>query len=127
MPFLARRRARGLVCLLSLACLLTGSVAHAQTFKLAYWNIKSGKGQIALDGYPATFVDTSNCTDPTQPLNAWGAGLVPQELAKLNADPRIVALGLGEAWLCATPQRVRAALGWAATVTDQNGVSIVAR
>jgi Bacterial Ig domain len=127
MPLLARRRARGLVCLLSLACLLTGSVANAQTFKLAYWNIKSGKGQIALPGYPATFVDTSNCTDPTQPLNAWGVGLVPQELAKLAADPRIVALGLGEAWICGNSQRVRAALGWAATVTDQNGVSIVAR
>jgi hypothetical protein len=29
--------------------------------------------------------------------------------------------------LCGNPQRVRTALGWAATVTDQNGVSIVAR
>jgi hypothetical protein len=127
MPFFSRRRARGLVCLLTFAGLLTGGTAGAQTFKVAYWNIKSGKGQIALPGYPATFVDTSNCTDPTQPLNAWGVGLVPEELSKLAADPRIVALGLGEAWLCGNPQRVRAALGWASTVTDQNGVSIVAR
>jgi hypothetical protein len=107
--------------------LLTGSTAGAETFKVAYWNIKSGKGQVALPGNPITFVDTSNCTDPTQPLNAWGTGLVPQELAKLAADPRIVALGLGEAWLCGSPQRVRTALGWAASVSDRNGVSIVAR
>jgi hypothetical protein len=113
--------------LLTFACLLVGSVAGAQTFKVAYWNIRSGRGQIALPGFPATFVDTSNCTDAAQPLNAWGIGLVPQELANLAADPRIVALGLGEAWTCANSQRVRAALGWAATVTDHNGVSIVAR
>jgi hypothetical protein len=127
MPFLARRRARGLVCPLVLAVVLTGSAASAQTFKVAYWNIKSGKGQIALPGYPATFVDTSNCTDPTQPMNAWGVGIVPQELARLNADPAIVALGLSEAWICGGHQRVKAALGWAASVPDQNGVSIVAR
>ena len=127
MPFLARRRARGLVCPLALAVVLTGSAASAQTFKVAYWNIKSGKGQIALPAFPATFVDTSNCTDPTQPMNAWGVGIVPQELARLNADPNIVALGLGEAWVCGGHQRVRAALGWQASVPDQNGVSIVAR
>src|SRR5436190_18563382 len=127
MPFLARWRARGLVCSCALAIVLTGSVAGAQTFKIAYWNIKSGKGQIALPGNPATFVDTSNCTDPTQPMNAWGVGIVPQELARLNADPGVVALGLGEAWLCGAPQRVRAALGWAATADERNGVSIVAR
>src|SRR5262245_29438760 len=112
MPFLARRRARGLVCLLALAGVFAGSAANAQTFKVAYWNIKSGKGQIALPGNPATFVDTSNCTDATQPMNAWGVGIVPQELARLNADPAIVALGLGEAWICGGHQRVKAALGW---------------
>ena len=127
MPFLAKRRARGLVCLLTFTCLLTGATAGAQTFKVAYWNIKSGKGQIALPGNPVTFFDSSNCTDPTQPLNAWGVGVVPRELAKLAADPSVVALGLGEAWVCGNSQRVRAALGWAATVGDQNGVSIVAR
>ena len=125
MPSHARQRALGLVS--ALAVVLTASAASAQTFKVAYWNIKSGKGQIGLPGTPITFVDTSNCTDPTQPMNAWGVGIVPQELATLNADPGIVALGLGEAWLCGGPQKVRAALGWAATVSDQNGVSIVAR
>ena len=126
MPFLAQQRARGLVSLLALALVLTGSAASAQTSKLAYWNIESGKGQIALPGYPAAFVDASNGTDPTQPMNAWGAGIVPQELAKRNADSGIVALGLGEAWLCGGPQRVgRARLE--IRVTDHNGISSVAR
>ena len=125
MPSHARQRALGLVS--ALAVVLTASAASAQTFKVAYWNIKSGKGQIGLPGTPVSFADTANCTDPTQPMNAWGVGIVPQELATLNADPGIVALGLGEAWLCGNSQKVRAALGWAATVTDQNGVSIVAR
>ena len=35
------------------------------TLKLAFINIKSGKGQVALPGFPVTFADTSNCTDPT--------------------------------------------------------------
>jgi hypothetical protein len=52
---------------------------------------------------------------------------VPQELARLNADSSIVALGLGEAWLCGRPEQVRVALGWAAKLWDQNGVSIIAR
>ena len=87
MPFLSRRRARGLVCPLALALVLIGSAASAQTFEVADWNITSGKGQVALPGNPATFVDTSNGTDPTQPMNAWGVGIVPRELARLNADP----------------------------------------
>ena len=123
MPSLTRQRALGLVS--ALAVVLTASAASAQTFKVAYWNIKSGKDN-RVSGTPTTFV-TSDCTDPTQPMNAWGVGIVPQELATLNADPGIVALGLGEAWLCGGPQKVRAALGWAATVSDQNGVSIVVR
>ena len=127
MRFQAPRGARGVVCALTFAGLLTGSTASAQTFKIAYWNIKSGKGQIALPGHPVTFIDTSNCTDPTQPMNAWGAGVVPQELSKLASDPRVVALGLGEAWACGSSQRVRAALGWASATADQNGVAIVAR
>jgi len=89
---------------------LTGSAASAQTLEVAYWNVKSRKWQVALPGHPASFVDTSNCTDPMQPLNAWGIGPVRQELARLNADPSTVALGLGEAWVCGTPGRVRAAL-----------------
>ena len=65
MPFLAKQRARGLVSLLALALVPTGSAAGAQTFTLAYCNIKSGKGRIARPGHPATFVDASNSTDPT--------------------------------------------------------------
>jgi hypothetical protein len=121
------RAVRVMACALFVASVLAGSTASAQTFKLAYWNIKSGRGQIALSGHTVTFADTSNCTDSTQPLNAWGVGLVQQELSRLASDPRIVALGLSEAWLCGAPERVRAALGWSATLVDHNGLSIVAR
>ena len=58
MPFLGKRRALRLVCPLAVACLLTGTMAGAQTLKLAYSTIKSGKGQIAFPGHPVTFVDT---------------------------------------------------------------------
>ena len=34
----------------------------------------SGKGVAALPGHLAPFTNTPNCTDATQPLNAWGVG-----------------------------------------------------
>jgi hypothetical protein len=104
--------------------------AFAANFKVAYWNVKSGKGAIALPGHVSTFVDTSNCTDATKPKNAWGIALVQQQLiATINADPTIVALGLGEAWttVCGSPENIRTALGWAARTGENNGVAIVAR
>jgi len=53
---------------------------------------------------------------------------VQQELlTSVAGDPEIVALGLAEAWTCATPEAVRAVLGWKATIPERNGVSIVAR
>ena len=61
------------------------------TFKVAFYNIKSGKGQVALPGFRATFADTSNCTNPQLPLNAWGVGLVQSVLrSEVAADPDIV-------------------------------------
>jgi Bacterial Ig domain len=117
----------------ALLLLLSAHVTSAQTttpatVKLAFFNIKSGKGQIALPGFPATFADTNNCTDRTQPLNAWGVGAVQAELTtKIANDPSVISLGLAEAWPCATPSAVRAALGWKANSTERNGVAIVAR
>ena len=98
------------------------------TVKIAFFNIKSGKGQIGLPGSPSTFVDTTNCTDRTQPLNAWGVGAVQAELtSSVGNDPAVISLGLAEAWPCATPAAVRAALGWQANSTERNGVAIIAR
>ena len=106
----------------------TGFAQSNTTFKVAYYNIQSGKGEPALPGRTSTFVDTANCTDSSKPLNAWGKGIVQRELrARVGADSAIIALGLGEAWLCASPWNVAAALGWPAVSTERNGVAIVAR
>jgi hypothetical protein len=98
------------------------------TFKVAFYNIQSGKGEPALAGHPATFPDTVNCTDNTQPLNAWGLGMIQQHLVNaVGNDPRVVALGLAEAWLCGSPENVRRALGWKSRTSVRNGVGMVAR
>jgi len=105
----------------------TTATAAAQTFKVANWNIRSGKGIAGLTAPHRFNSNTNNCTDPTQPLNAWGVGVPQAELRKLNGDPNVVALALEEAWHCAAPARVQEALGWAASLPDKNGTSIVAR
>ena len=64
---------------------------------------------------------------PSQPLNAWGVWTGSAGAGGAEADPRSRGAGPREAWRCGAPHRVRAALGWAASVTDHNGVSIVAR
>ena len=101
--------------------------AQPATVKVAYFNIQSGKGEPGLAGRPVVFSDNVNCTDPAAPLNAWGTGFLQQHLTAALADPSIVALGLSEAWTCAAPNNVRAALGWKATSTERNGVALLAR
>jgi len=102
--------------------------ATAPNFKVAFFNIQSGKGEPAMPGHPSTFSDTLNCTDTTQPLNAWGRGVVQATLTDAVAsDPTVVALGLAEAWSCATQTAVRNVLGWRAASTARNGVAMVAR
>jgi hypothetical protein len=107
------------------------SIAHAQTsFKVAFWNIQSGKGEPAIAGHTAHFADTSNCTDPSQPMNAWAIDFVQEELrTKIRDDASIIALGLGEAWAstCASPTSVKNVLGWAAATESRNGTAVVAR
>jgi hypothetical protein len=124
---------RGGAALAVIAGVLVGpagaAAQPAATFKVAYYNIKSGKGQIGLTG-TATFADTANCTDTSKPLNAWGVGLVQQHLVEsLGNDPSVIALGLGEAWasVCGSPENVRKALGWKARSSERNGVAMVAR
>jgi hypothetical protein len=118
--------------LLSFAvALLTPASASPQTsgtFKVAFFNIQSGKGEPGLPGRVSTFSDTVNCTDVTHPLNAWGHGIIQRELrSRIASDPAMIALGLGEAWTCASPARVAAALGWTHVAGERNGVGLVTR
>ena len=126
-----------MVRLLGIAAALAISVAAGSTpasaqpgarVKLAFFNIQSGIGEVGLAGRPVLFADTKNCTDRTKPLNAWGVGLVQQELVKsVKNDPAVIALGLGEAWECARPENVLQVLGWTAKTSSRNGVAVVAR
>ena len=77
-----------------------------RTFKVATWNIRSGKG---IRGFTTTSwsSDTTNCTDHSQPVNAWGMGLTQAALGKVKDDQSVVALALQEAWFCGSPQNVQ--------------------
>src|SRR3954462_1559314 len=131
-----RTRVVGLVSALwitaSCADALVPTEVSAQTlvrsFKLAFYNIQSGKGKLPLAGNASPFADTANCTDPAKPMNAWGKGIVQAELiARVANDPSVVALGLAEAWACANPAAVRAVLQWPAVSGERNGVALLAR
>jgi hypothetical protein len=100
------------------------------TFKVAWFNIQSGKGEPALAGHTAHFVDTTNCTDFTKPINGWGTGLVQSHLTNsVGSDPKMVALGLSEAWAstCGSPEHVRQLLGWKSKTSEHNGLAMVAK
>lgn len=99
----------------------SGSVA------VAFWNIRAGQGIQPLRGHAATFGEGTSCNDPNKPKNAWGVGLIQRELDRLNANADIVAIGLAEAWFCASPENVRKALGWKQHTGERNGTGLVAR
>src|SRR5262245_10625222 len=126
-----RTAARALVVLSVLVLTAIPRTAFAQTtptFKVAWFNIQSGKGEPAMPGHASTFSDTTNCSDPTQPLNAWGVGLIQRELlAKVGSDPKMVAIGLAEAWFCGSETYVKNLLGWKAKAGNHNGVTMVAK
>jgi len=114
-----------LTCLAFAGGLLT---AQARTFKVAFYNIRSGMGIQPLGGRPAPFAETVNCDPASGRVNAWGAGKVQAELAKsVKNDPLVLALGLAEAWNCASPKQVREALQWKADSGERNGVALLAR
>lgn len=99
----------------------------AGDFKVATWNIRSGDGRCPITG-GCPFVDsTQNCVDASLPLNAWGHGIPQAELAKLNSDPGIIAIGLQEGWACGQPSNVNRVLGWAYASAAFNGTGLVAR
>lgn len=109
-------------------CLSASGRAAPGTFKLAFYNIRSGQGVQPLRGHPALFADGSNC-DPSsnKPMNAWGVGIVQRELERLKNDQEVVALGLAEAWICASPRNVTRTLGWRQHTAERNGTALLAR
>ena len=46
---------------------------------------------------------------------------------KALSDPSVIALGVNEAWTCASPENIRKALGWKSATREQNGVAVIAR
>jgi hypothetical protein len=97
-------------------------------FKIAFYNIRSGQGMQPLRGRRVTFADGGNCDQASnRPLNAWGAGIVQRELQRLASDSEVVALGLAEAWNCASSKNVAGALRWRQHTADRNGTALVAR
>jgi endonuclease/exonuclease/phosphatase family metal-dependent hydrolase len=100
------------------------------TFKVATWNVRGGSGEKGWTKTPPPFEsDTGNCTDPTQPLNAWGVGFTQQFITEQVAnDPAVVAFGAQEAWGCAEPDHVAALLtGWKSYDEGRAGVGLFAR
>jgi hypothetical protein len=120
------RTAAGMSMLL--LCAAAGSAQTIPPYKVAWYNIQGGKGEASLPGHTAPFVENDNCTEPTQPLNAWGTGVVQAELrARVAEDPDVIALGLGESWNCASPDEVLGVLGWPARTAVHNGLTLLAR
>ena len=128
-------RARALVIFAAVgAALAAPPAAIAQSapgsFKVAWLNIQAGKGEPGMPGHLVRFADTANCTDATQPINAWGIGMVQQHLtSSVGNDPKVVALGLAESWasVCGSPENVRRLLGWKSRTSERNGVAMVAK
>ena len=88
MPAHVCSRACALVALTM--ALAAPTVTFAQSappsFKVAWFNIQSGKGEPAMAGHLVRFSDTANCTDPTQPVNAWAIGMVQEHLTSSIAQ-----------------------------------------
>jgi hypothetical protein len=126
---IGRRRALAATVSASLVALvaLTASAQPGTALRVAFYNIRAGQGIQPLRGRAATFADGVNCDNPGKPRNAWGVGAVQRALAELNHDPPAVALGLAEAWFCASPENVRKALGWKSHTGERNGTGLVAR
>jgi exonuclease III len=123
-PRIARRV---FVAFVVLAASVDGPAQSPTSFKIAFYNIRSGKGSQPLKGHDAPFAEADNCTDRSKPINAWGAGVVQRELSHLASDNGVIALGLAEAWNCAKPSAVRQVLGWNTATEERNGTALVAR
>lgn len=103
-----------------------GEIAQPAAFKVATWNIRSGQG---IAGFSTTnwTSNTPNCTDRSQPLNAWGMGLPQAELGKVRDDRSIVAFAVQESWACGNPSNVNSVLGFKEMTGERNGTALAAR
>ena len=94
----------------------------ATTFKVANWNVRSGMG-IAGTKNPRINSDSTDCSvnasKPGGPF--WPA------MDAIKDDAAVIALGVEEAWACATPQKMRAYLGWKHATPEQNGTALITR
>src|SRR5512134_3065262 len=90
-------------------------------FKVATWNVRSGMG---IPGFNTTWWTgtTTNCTDRSKPVNAWGVGLPQKSLEQIKADQSIVALAIQEAWHCGSPENVNSVLNFKTASREQEGV-----
>src|SRR5687768_1820825 len=104
----------------------SADTAQTGTFKVATWNIRSGMG---IAGFTTTnwTSNTPNCTDRSQPLNAWGMGLPQTELGKIRDDRSIVAFAVQEAWNCGNPSNINGVLGFKDITGERNGTALAAR
>jgi hypothetical protein len=118
-------RARVLVVLVIVAALPIVSPALPATddsFKVANWNVRSGMG-IAGKKDPQI---NSNTTDCSQNASKPGGPFWPA-MDTVKDDAGIIALGVQEAWACATPEKIRAYLGWKQATPERNGTGLIAR
>lgn len=102
------------------------SPGRVDRFKVATWNIRSGMG---VNGFTTTSWSsgTLNCTDRSQPMNAWGVGLPQAELSRIADDRSIVAVAVQEAWNCGNPTNINSVLGFKDITREQNGTALAAR
>ena len=113
----------------TVACLsIVTPGAQSGTVKIAFYNIRSGQGIEAMRGHTTPFSATVNCDPKAGAVNAWGVGMVQQELVSaIKNDASVIALGLAEAWNCGSPDHVRRVLEWKADSSERNGVALIAR
>jgi hypothetical protein len=123
----AGRRFRDAAGVLLLVVVAGGrSVSPAQppapaAFKVASWNVRSGMG---IGGKPPTI--DHNSTDCRLNASKPGGPFWPA-MDAIKTDAAVVALGVQEAWGCATPEAIRAYLGWRRATPEQNGTALIAR
>jgi hypothetical protein len=122
----SRRFAFYILCiatiLLTTSEMFRAQAPPARSFEVANWNVRSGMG-IAAATNSHINSDTTDCS-----LNASkpGGPFWPA-MDTVRDDPAIVALGVQEAWACATPEKIREYLGWRHATPERNGTALVSR
>ena len=117
--------ASGLVFMLGIGAaarpVLQSQRLPTSAFKVANWNVRSGMG---IEGKkPQIDHNTTDCrlnaSKPGGPF--WPA------MDVVKTDAEVVALGVQEAWACATPEAIRAYLEWREATPERNGTALVTR